>query len=472
MLMARTGFGLMLLLLASCSQHAQQQPTELPYGLMQPEANSENTAFASTLLSHTNDSLPLPLNRYLQRVINANPNLMALQTHLNAADMAQQKTPSRWMPEGSINVNANRSGNITTSNNPEQANNRFSIGGDIRWAVDIWGRVRHQTLAQSLSVDAQSATFAWSQRLLIAQAISAWVEFNLRTQQLEQQQALLSMQDVLKTSIDKQYRQGQITYEQRLEQHQLIQEYERRLHQIDYDHRLAMATLNTLQGQAPLTPIAADIRAANDATAWSAQNLPPLPSPMSIERLSQRPDIQAQFIRIQQADQQAFAAHKALLPQLTLSASISQSSDSLNSIFEKDLLWQLVGGITQPLLLGSELRANAARASKTAEAALYEYQDTVLKALLEVQTKLVEEKQQLEQINSVQLESQYKQHSLSKQHQGYQSGQTKINSLLKANMDAVLAKHALQNQQLVYIKHRVSIALALGEPLEQLVIQP
>lgn len=472
MLIARIRLGLMVSLLAGCSQHAQQQPAELPYGLVQPDTSVDNTAFVSTLLPRSQEkSLPSTLNRYLQRVINANPNLMALQTHLNAADIAQQKTPSRWIPEGSISVNANRSGNITNSNNPERASNRFSIGGDIRWAIDIWGRVRHQTLAQELSIDAQRATFVWSQRLLIAQAISAWVEFNLRTQQLEQQHALISMKDVLKTSIDKQYRQGQITYEQRLEQNQLIQEYERRLHRIDYDHRIATATLNTLQGQAPLTPIAADITVANDDS-WPVKGLPPLPLPMSIERLSQRPDIQAQFIRIQQADQQAFAAHKALLPQLSLSASISQSSDSLNSIFEKDLLWQLVGGITQPLLLGSELRANAARASKTAEAAVYEYQDTVLKALLEVQTKLVEEEQHVEQINSAQLESQYKQHSLSKQNLRYQSGQTNINSLLKANMDAVLAKHALQNQKMVYVKHRVSIALALGEPIEQLVIQP
>lgn len=64
----------------------------------------------------------------------------------------------------------------------------------------------------------------------------------------------------------------------------------------------------------------------------------------------------------------------------------------LSKLFDGDIVWSLVGGLTQPLFHGEGLYAQAQASAATAEASWWAYRKSVLTALQEVENALMMEK--------------------------------------------------------------------------------
>ena len=109
-----------------------------------------------------------------------------------------------------------------------------------------------------------------------------------------------------------------------------------------------------------------------------------LPVSLPSELARHRPDVRASEALLQAATAQHGAALAKLYPQLTLSASLGSQALTAASLFGAgSLVWGLGGQVVQPLFTPG-LKSQAKAAEAAAQAALANYQQTVLQSLREV----------------------------------------------------------------------------------------
>jgi len=191
-----------------------------------------------------------------------------------------------------------------------------------------------------------------------------------------------------------------------------------------------------------------------------------LPDKISSASLANRPDIQAAFAEVQAISHSARSAHKALLPQINLTGSALKSGETLKKAFHGDLIWQLVGGLTQPLFHGGQLKAIANQKSAEAEASWWQYQRIVLQALLEVEHAMVSDKsfsQRIEQ-NQSRLRSQELKYFSAEER--FSNGDLPLSDFLHVKAEMIEAHIELREVELQYINNRLVLVKSLGLPIE------
>jgi outer membrane protein TolC len=105
------------------------------------------------------------------------------------------------------------------------------------------------------------------------------------------------------------------------------------------------------------------------------------------QMLSKRPDVLQAEMGFRYAFEMTKVAQKSLYPSLTLgsSSSVGFASNTLSQFFKPtNILANIVGGLTQPIFAGNQLRGQLKVAKAQQEEALLTFEQTVLKASQEV----------------------------------------------------------------------------------------
>lgn len=143
------------------------------------------------------------------------------------------------------------------------------------------------------------------------------------------------------------------------------------------------AALSILLGREPSLQLPATIeldRLTLPATA-------PLRLPSELVR--QRPDIRAAAASLHGASADVGVAIAARLPAITLTAAAGGASPNFTDLFRNgNPFWQVIGGITQPLFHGGDLRHRQRAAEAALDAATAQYRSTVLGAFVDVSDAL------------------------------------------------------------------------------------
>ncbi|MEY3058020.1 MAG: hypothetical protein RI941_743, partial [Pseudomonadota bacterium] len=122
----------------------------------------------------------------------------------------------------------------------------------------------------------------------------------------------------------------------------------------------------------------------------STLNLPEkIPLSIPSELVRQRPDIRAAESYIKSTNALVGVATANLLPQINLSGAIGSQALTTGALFGPNAaIWSVAGGVFQPLFQGGALLAQRRGAIATNEAAVFQYQATVLNAFQEVANAL------------------------------------------------------------------------------------
>jgi NodT family efflux transporter outer membrane factor (OMF) lipoprotein len=108
----------------------------------------------------------------------------------------------------------------------------------------------------------------------------------------------------------------------------------------------------------------------------------PLTLPSTLAR--ERPDIRASEALLHQASANVGVATANLYPQFSLSAGIGSERTNIQDVVSGLNIWNVGLNLTQPIFHGGELRAKKRSAQAAYDAALADYQQTVLQALQQV----------------------------------------------------------------------------------------
>ena len=333
--------------------------------------------------------------------------------------------------------------------------NNYSLGAQIRWEIDVWGRLRDETRAAYKDANAAYADLAGAQLSLAARVAQSWFALiEARRQRELIERDVVARENNLRVT-DRRYERGVASsLDVRLSRSALGSSKSN----LALRQRLeleASRALEVLLGRYP----AAELEAA--------ANLPVLPALSGAgapgEILARRPDLVAAEARMEAAGLRSRAARKQMLPQITLTSQLNTSGPVLSDLIDPErLAGNLAGGLIAPIFQGGRLRANSKRARAAAEASLFDYAQTVLAAYEEAENALSAETYLALQEDALRLAFEEAAAAEDLTERRYANGAASIFNLLDAQTRRISAESQYIQAQQQRVSNRVQLYLAIG----------
>ncbi|MGB8418209.1 efflux transporter outer membrane subunit [Paraburkholderia sp.] len=254
----------------------------------------------------------------------------------------------------------------------------YNASASVSYALDIFGGNRRALEALMAQVDYQSFEFEAARLSLAGNVVSTAVRRASLKQQIALTQRLADTQAQQLKITEGRLAAGGVSQLDVRSQRTLLAQTRASLPPLatqlaQTDHQLAI-----LLG---MPPSKADF---GDLTLDSL-HLPdtlPLTLPSTLAR--ERPDIRASEALLHQASANVGVATANLYPQFSISAGIGSERTNIQDVVSGLNIWNFGLNLTQPIFRGGELRAKKHSAQAAYDAALADYQQTVLQALQQV----------------------------------------------------------------------------------------
>ena len=342
----------------------------------------------------------------------------------------------------------------------------YELTLDLRWEIDLWGRLRDQTSAAVARVEGYQADLDAARLSLAAQTTKGWLKL------IEAQQQLALAEHTAEV-----YRSNQRALESRFKLG-LIEGFDLRRIQT----QVASAEADALSRQRALDQATRHLEAvlgrypagALDAVSTLPSLPPTIPAGLPADLIQRRPDLVAAERQLAATDRELRASKKDLLQQISLTASGGTSSQAFENLLDGNFsVWALAGNLTQSIFQGGRILANIDRSAALRDQAAAYYCDSAVRAFLEVETTLAAEKFiRLEQAKLFQaVEEASAAEALAWDR--YRNGTGDFLSALDATRTADAARSRLLGVTNLFLQNRVDLYLALGGAFDpSAVIQP
>lgn len=330
------------------------------------------------------------------------------------------------------------------------------VGAGLSWEIDLWGRLRR------LNESAQASLFATEQgrRGVIISVVSEVARAYLELLDLDAQAAATRAQmEIRRQSLElaRARFQGGLTSELDVRQGEnalAVAEgtYSRVLRQVTQKEN----ELNVLLGRTP-----GRVQRGLPLTQQAFPNV--IPAGLPSELLGRRPDVRQAEEQLHAANAKIGAAIAARFPTISLTAAGGTVSDDLSGLFKTGTgFFNIAANLFMPLLnSGRSAKQVAAERART-EAALGQYEKTVLTAFAEVEDGLVAVQRLREEADAAGRAAAAARRTVLLAGLRYEGGVDNYLNLLDAQrelLDAELNESSLQRQQRVAI---VRLYKALG----------
>ncbi|QQL43907.1 efflux transporter outer membrane subunit [Sulfuriroseicoccus oceanibius] len=327
----------------------------------------------------------------------ANPDLRAAAARVMVAEKQAVAAGAGRRPLANLTVDGNRAkrnfigfpiggpgAGVAT-----QTSNVFGLSFDVQWELDVWGRIRAGESAAVARAEAAAADYQAARVSLAAQVAKTYFGIlEARMQVRTSREALEILKDTEEV-VRQRFRSGQgdpgnVGGQLRLAMSDVeaakadLAESEQRL-------EVLSRQLESLLGNYP------NKRVLGDRDLPELKAVPPAGLPS--ELLQRRPDVLAAERRFAASGKSVSEAKRAIFPQIRLTGAGGTSTDVLNQLLNSDFgVWNLAGGIVQPILAGGQIRAAYDERLAREQEALAGLQRTVLDAFLEVENALANER--------------------------------------------------------------------------------
>jgi outer membrane protein, multidrug efflux system len=403
------------------------------------------------------------LTRLIQQAIDSNYDLKIAGERIRAAHDAVRVAAAGDKPQIGLGAAAESRRETQTIDWPPASPKYgeypyYSLGFNASWELDLFGETRRRKESAQAAADAAVETRRDILVSLTAAVASTYL--SIRATELRLQIARDNLDIARRTQ-----KLAHRAFESGERSHLDVSEADGRVHGVeatipplqahldDLTHALAI-----LLAQAPAEFMAGDLH--NDAALPAPPLLPPsLPS----EVIAQRPDIRRAEREYAESNANVGVAVADLYPHFSIPLSIAPTSSQVHELFRTaSLLWRMGLNGSQSLYTGGRLSANvdAARANK--EAALFSYEQTVLKAFAEVEDALSD--QMAEEIRYEDLTAQLadNRQALLEGQERYRRGQVGLLPVLEDQQQLYATQDAQVTSALTRCLADISLFKALG----------
>lgn len=400
------------------------------------------------------------LNNLIQRALKNSPTLQLANANLNKASAAVMAADAQFDPQLAANAGATRSrlsrSEDTVFHQGNQYSTLYSLGLSGSYNVDLWGGERD---AWEASVDAQRAAQVDHQaaRISLSSGIaSTYIQLANAYRLLD-----IAQQDQERT-------QGIVTITQRLLDNGLTS-----------DDRLYTAQSNAATSQQTVKQRLLAIKQLNNALATMVGEGPDLantikrpaalmntklalPTELPANLLAHRPDIVAAKWRVEAASKNIASAKTKFYPNLNLSAMAGFRAVLGDAMFEDvSRQWRVAPAISLPIFT-RDLKANLIENTADYDAAVAQYNQTLVNALGDVADTVLALQSAEQQLNDAKESVRLAKKSYHITEKRYQSGMGSQLEVLMAENQLLQAESALTTLQNQQQEKQVTLVNVLG----------
>ena len=399
------------------------------------------------------------LETLITEALEHNYNLQAAAARVEAAHASFQSANAGWKPTLNLSQNDSRTKTVF---NPFAGTlqsryiNRFDLGVNLSWELDVWGRLRSQSRAALADLEAAETVYMSAYLSLAANTAGAW--FNLVESELQvrlNEETLESFEANLQV-VEESFRRGipNRALDVRLTRAN-VESARSNLALRKRQRDAAKRALETILGRYP----SAEMEVTSDLP--SLENT--VPTGLPSELLLRRPDILTAERQLAAATERLKASKRSLLPSIRLTSSAGTTSNELADLLDPErLAMSLAGSLSQPLYQGGRLRANIRLSDARVKEAMAQFSQRVLTAFQEVETLLAAESFLLEQETALRASTTESIEAETLAKEQYERGLVDIITVLESERRAFNARSSLLNLSNLRLQNRLDLYLALG----------
>ena len=329
------------------------------------------------------------LDRLVGQLLANNPTLQSALARIRAAEAEVSSAQALQYPN--INIDGSDTYQLVSKNfvYPTRFGGTWQWVGDVearlRWSLDFWGKQaalidRAKNAREAANLDAGAARLALAGQFAQSYValLLAWQNIDIAHQTLEERQTILALtQSRVNAGLEN---------EASLEQAKALLATSRmEVRRAEAQRDIGVHAIAALIGRG------ADAYPSITRPAAAVENALPLPEHLPADLLARRPDIAAAQMRIKAAVAGREAAHADFYPNIDLTAALGFQAIGFSDLFNGDSLTAGVGpAIHLPVFDAGRIRAQYARATADLDAAVADYNGTVVGAVRQTANALTE----------------------------------------------------------------------------------
>lgn len=395
-----------------------------------------------------------PLASYIALAQSESPDLRMADERIRQAEYALGNAGAGLLPTLTLSGSSGES-RAKADGESWSSGDSSRVSLAMSYELDIWGKLRatrsEARASYNVSVFDYDAA-ALSMQASIASTYFQWMALEMR---LATAQNNLAIAERVFQIVNARYRNGVVTAADVSRQRTTLMSQQAAIGPIQVQSEQTRTALAVLLGQTPQTfdPTVADLMSVT---------VPAISPIMPSELLTRRPDIASAEAALAAADANLTVARTALLPSISLSAAIGQSSSALFSLSGASTSESWSASLTQAIFQGGRLRNQIGVSESRQRSLVEQYRKTLLTAFKEVDDALlsVANEEQQEYLQE-QIVTEAKK-TLRITELRYKEGADEMTSLLDAQRSLFSAEDTLIQRRLARLNAAVTLYKALG----------
>jgi len=326
------------------------------------------------------------LDGLITDALKANTDLRAAAARVARARALLRGAGSDRLPSTDIGAGATygRTAAIESAPGADREDWRFDAGLSVAYEVDLFGRVNRSAEAARGDLAAAEADARAVRVAVVAETARAYADAASAAERLDVAERVVALLDESVSLTARRAAEGLATDLDTARIAALRDQRKADIPAIAAERQAALLRLAVLTGRRPqdLPPVAAE----RTATLRLDR---PIPIGDGMDYLSRRPDVRAAERRLAAATARIGVAVSDLYPKVSLGGSIGSTGNDIDNMFGSGPFRWLLGPLISWSFPNQEAaRAEIAAARADSQAALAEFDGTVLQALQEVETAL------------------------------------------------------------------------------------
>ena len=328
--------------------------------------------------------------------------------------------------------------------------NDYSLGFNVGWEIDFWGRFRREIESASAALDASVASYDGAIVSLIAQVAQNYLLIRTTQERLAVANHNLEFQRESVRVTSAKYKAGEVSALDVDQAQTLLYNTSASVAALELSLQQFKNSLAILLGRPPqdMSKLLGPLQPVPTVKSVIALGMPQ-------DLIRQRPDIRAAERQLAAQSAQIGVAVAELYPSFSIGGSIGTSAMSAGDLFESaSNTWGLVGGFQWNIFNYGRLKSNVRLQDAVFQQFLEDYRQTVLQAQGEVENNIVAFLKSQQQLQAYQLAADASQRAAKISTAQYQDGLVDFNTVINT-----LVSLSSQQDQLAAIKGTVTTNL-------------
>jgi multidrug efflux system outer membrane protein len=391
------------------------------------------------------------VHQLVKKALAANHQFSMQAYSLEIAEQQLIISGSQLWPELDLAFSSGRN----KDNQTDSYSKNNSVNLNLRYEVDIWGKLSDADRMSNYNYLAQKATFEQYKQQLVVNVLTTWFRvieadklltlYRSRVENSQQNLAIIeagynsgltAALDVYLTRNDLNSELTRVS-EQETEKTKLIRQLERLIGEYPKGELLVNANLPLLTNDIPVG----------------------LPS----ELISRKPELKASWYQLLSQDSNLAYAHKQRFPSIILSGSVGDSTADIGDLLSgSSLAWSLLGSISAPIFNAGRLKANEEKARIELKQGEQLYLDTLYNAFNDVENAITTEKNLKNSYYTMLAAQENAKIAATLSFEQYQSGLVTYTTVLDSQTRSFEAQTTLIKIKNQLISNRINLHLSLG----------